>query len=124
MLEDFDISFDCGKPLDVDTPKHEGVKFKKWQPELPSIADELIEGATYTAEWELLDFPVYITITKDSIIEKRFLYGEQVVIEEPQLKGYTFRQWSTNPPSKMPAHGQTASSEALRRNSWRCAPRR
>ena len=103
MLEDFDISFDCGKPLDVDTPKHEGVKFKEWQPELPSIADELIEGATYTAQWELLDFPVYITITEDSIIEKRFLYGEQVVIEEPQLKGYTFRQWSPNPPSKMPA---------------------
>ena len=103
MLEDFDISFDCGKPLDVDTPKHEGVKFKEWQPELPSIADELIKGATYTAQWELLDFPVYITITKDSIIEKRFLYGEQVVIEEPQLKGYTFRQWSPNPPSKMPA---------------------
>ena len=103
MLEDFDISFDCGKPLDVDTPKHEGVKFKEWQPELPSIADELIEGATYTAQWELLDFPVYITITEDSIIEKRFLYGEQVVIEEPQLTGYTFRQWSTNPPSKMPA---------------------
>lgn len=103
--EAYSKTFNCGSTVKVDTPSCEGYSFISWDPELPTIANEEMEGVTYTAQWSVNQYYYVIYHNEDDSTVTQLDYGTTLpALVDPTREGYTFTGWDTVQPEKMPAH--------------------
>ena len=73
-LEDYSKTFDCGSEIKVDDPAQKGYTFQGWEPELPEVASDAINGNAYTAQWlhNEYRFVVYTTDEDSTVSVKHY----------------------------------------------------
>lgn len=101
-LTDAENTYTCGDAVTVDVPAVKGFTFKGWNPELPSIASEEMDGQTYVAQWTRNIHTASYVVESDTQSFKVAYDATIPTVEEPEKNGYAFIGWKPAVPAVMP----------------------
>lgn len=101
-LTDAENTYTCGDAVSVDVPAVKGFTFNGWNPELPSVASEEMDGQTYAAQWSRNIHTASYVVEADTQSYSVAYDGLVPVLADPVKPGYAFLGWNPAVPSTMP----------------------
>lgn len=101
VLSDAENTFVCGDAVAVEVPTVKGFSFKGWNPALPAVASEEMDGQTYAAQWSRNIYKVTYVADADTQMFNVAYEASIPVVADPVKLGYEFLGWEPAAPEKM-----------------------